>query len=419
MNTREDSVQQYIGFNVNGNEYMLPILKVREIITMPSITALPQLPSYVKGVTNLRGSVIPIVNLKTLLNSGEEDIIGNIVIVLTSGKVVFGIIVDGITGVIKIDSTKIEPPESFFNNNIDRIEGVAKLDDKLIVLLDTKKLLPLNDITLLEDTVLNVNEINNGENVEVLKEIDTLGGKVTVKELHAAKDYFEDKIDENDPRQKIFEKMILLMDALSTHDYNTIEGITSDLVKETESSLFQEVGKITRKLHDSLEDFKSAVDIGLDKLTNNDVPNAVDKLEFVISKTEDAANKTMAVVERYFEESDEFSRRLLKMSGNEDDIQYLKEFKGSLDGDMTDIITAQQFQDITGQTIRKVIELVHKVEAELVRLITNFGMPMKIDSEKVLLNNESLLDDTADVAAHGAEKVSQSDVESLLQEYGF
>ena len=412
-------MQQYIGFNVNGNEYMLPILKVREIITMPLITALPQLPHYVKGVTNLRGSVIPIVNLKTLLNSGEEDSVGNTVIVLTTGKVVFGIIVDGITGVIKIDAAKIEPPESFFNSNIDRIEGVAKLDNKLIVLLDTKKLLPLNDISLMEDTILNVSEVNDGENVEVLKEINTLGGKVTVTELYNAKEYFGDKIDENDPRQKVFEKMIMLIDALSSHDYNTIERITNDLVNETESSLFKEIGKITRKLHDSLEEFKTAVDSGLDKLTNDDVPNAVDKLEFVISKTEDAANKTMAVVERYFEESDEFSRCIQKVSGSQDDIQYLKSFKDSLDGDMTTIITAQQFQDITGQTIRKVINLVHKVEVELVRLITNFGMPMKIDSEKVLLKAESLQNDTADIAGNGAEKVTQSDVESLLQDYGF
>lgn len=412
-------MQQYIGFNISGNEYMLPILKVREIITMPSITALPQLPDYVKGVTNLRGSIIPIVNLKSLLNSAGEDTPGNTVIVLTSGKVVFGIIVDGITGVIKIDDTKIEPPESFFNSDIDRIEGVAKLDDKLIVLLNTKKLLPLDDISLLEDTILNVNEVSDGESIEVLKEIDTLGGKVTVKELHNAKDYFGEKIRDDDPRQKVFEKMIQLIDSLSTHDYNTIEQITNDLIKETESSLFKEVGKITRKLHDSLEDFKSAVDSGLDKLTNNDVPNAVDKLEFVISKTEDAANKTMAVVERYFEESDEFGRCIQRMSGGEADKEYLKSFKESLDNDMTDIITAQQFQDITGQTIRKVIDLVHKVEVELVRLITNFGMPMKIDSEAVLDKADSIQEDTADIASHGIEKVSQSDVESLLQEYGF
>jgi chemotaxis protein CheZ len=416
---RKEPVQQYIGFNVHGNEYMLPILKVREIITMPLITALPQLPHYVKGVTNLRGSVIPIVNLKTLLNSGEEDSVGNTVIVVTTGKVVFGIIVDGITGVIKIDNANIEPPESFFNSNIDRIEGVAKLDNKLIVLLDTKKLLPLNDISLMEDTILNVSEVNGGENVEVLKEINTLGGKVTVNELYNAKEYFGDKIDENDPRQKVFEKIIMLIDALSSHDYNTIERITSDLVNETESSLFKEIGKITRKLHDSLEEFKTAVDSGLDKLTNDDVPNAVDKLEFVISKTEDAANKTVAVVERYFEESDEFWRCIQKVSGNQDDIQYLKSFKDSLDGDMTTIITAQQFQDITGQTIRKVINLVHKVEVELVRIITNFGMPMKIDSEKVLLKVESLQYDTADIAGNGVQKVTQSDVESLLQDYGF
>jgi len=104
-------VQQYIGFNLNKNEYMIPILKVREIITMPSITILPQLPSYIKGITNLRGAVIPIVNLKSLLNAGNGKETEKTVIVVSAGKITFGLIVDGITGVVKVDESNIEPPE--------------------------------------------------------------------------------------------------------------------------------------------------------------------------------------------------------------------------------------------------------------------------------------------------------------------
>ena len=128
---QEASMQQYIGFKVNSSEYMIPILKVREIITMPSVTALPHLPPYVKGITNLRGSIIPIVKLGTLLHydSSEED--GTTVVVLTTGKVTFGIVIDGITGVINADDADIEPPENFFNNTTENIQGVAKLENKL------------------------------------------------------------------------------------------------------------------------------------------------------------------------------------------------------------------------------------------------------------------------------------------------
>jgi len=98
-------VLQFIGFSINSNEYMIPILKVREIISMPSVTAIPHLPSYVNGVTNLRGSIIPIINLKNLLHTCGSEGDGNTIIVISTGKITFGIIVDGITGVIKFDES--------------------------------------------------------------------------------------------------------------------------------------------------------------------------------------------------------------------------------------------------------------------------------------------------------------------------
>ncbi len=201
-------MQQFIGFNVNSSEYMVPILKVREIISMPDITALPHLPDYVKGISNLRGSIIPIVNLKTLLNSSNGEDAGTIVIVIATGKIIFGIIVDGITGVVKVDESSIEPPEKFINNDVDRIDGVAKLDDKLIVLLNTSKLLPLDDMTLLEEAIVEVSDSADEGKVEVVKEIDTIGGKVTVKELRDAKDFMGDKLDDTDPKNNIFNMML-------------------------------------------------------------------------------------------------------------------------------------------------------------------------------------------------------------------
>lgn len=413
-------MQQFIGFNVNSSEYMVPILKVREIISMPAITELPHLPGYVKGISNLRGSIIPIVNLRALLDSSNSEDDGSIVIVIATGKIIFGIIVDGITGVVKVDEASIEPPEKFINNDVDRIDGVAKLDDKLIVLLNTSKLLPLDDMSLLEEAIVEVSDSADEGKVEVVKEIDTIGGKVTVKELRDAKDFMGDKLDDSDPKNNIFNLMLDFMDALSSQEYVRVEGILENLVKATDSSIFNEVGKITRKLHDSIEDFKGAIDNGLDKFTKSDIPNAVDKLQFVINKTEDAANKTMGIVERYFEESDDFSAHVEKLKGPDDSVNYLETFKNALDNDMTDILNAQQFQDITGQTIKKVIKLVHSVEAELLTLITKFGMQVKQSIETT--EEKDIPDDALpglkDKSAE-AEKVSQSDVEALLGEFGF
>jgi len=412
-------MQQYIGFSINSNHYMIPILSVREIISMPSITELPHLPPYVCGITNLRDTIIPIINLKYLLNgvSGEEE--GKTIIVVASGQVTFGIVVGAITGVVKVNEMDIEPPESFVNNSADSIAGVAKINNKLIVLLDIKKLLPLDDLSLLEDTIVDVKESEDGASVEVTKKVNTIGGKVTIKELHHAKDYLSEKLNSDDPKNKIYDMMLEFMDALSNHEYDKVEDITNDLIKATDSDIFKEVGKITRKLHDSLEDFKSAIDSGLQKLTENDVPNAVDKLQFVISRTEEAANKTMAIVERYFEEEDDFIKHIENIEGFEEDKTYLTAFKDALDNSMTEILTAQQFQDITGQTIKKVINLVNSVENELLNLITSFGMTG--NSATVTIPGTITYDEYAPEKHSDklSETIEQSDVESLLNDFGF
>ena len=412
-------MQQYIGFHLNNNEYMIPILRVREIITMPSITVLPNLPSYIKGITNLRGSVIPVVNLKNLLNSNGSNETGRVVIVISAGKITFGIIVDGITGVVKIDEANIEAPDKIISSNADLLEGVAKFDNRLIVLLNTKKILPVDDISLLEDTINVSSDVENGGNVQVTREIDTIGGKVTVKELHNAKDFLTSKLDKNDPKHRIFELMIHFMDALSANEYEKMEGISDQLVRATDSGIFTEVGKITRKLHNSLEDFRGSINTGLQRLAQSDVPTAVDNLQFVISRTEDAANKTMGIVERYFEESNDFSRHLENIKGQEEAAGYFKSFKDSLDNDMTLILTAQQFQDITGQTIKKVIDLVNNVEVELLKLIAKFGILTRTETDKIKVGAASEQHEEDEATERSIEKVTQSDVEALLNDFGF
>jgi len=154
---------------------------------------------------------------------------------------------------------------------VDIVEGVAKFDNRLIVLLNTKKILPLDDMNLLEDTIVNVSDSQDGKNVEVTREVDTIGGKVTIKEVCNAKEFFNGKIDKNDPKYNIFELMITFMDALAVHNYEQMEAIVEQLVKVTDNDLFKEIGKITRKLHDSLEEFKGAVNNGLQRITENEV----------------------------------------------------------------------------------------------------------------------------------------------------
>jgi chemotaxis protein CheZ len=402
---KEGFMQQYIGFNLNAGEYSIPILKVREIVNMPSITRMPQAPPYIEGVTNLRGSVIPIINLKRLVHLGDNGSKGNKIIVVASGRITFGILVDGITGVVNIDESEIEHPEKFLNDDVDQVEGVAKLNNRLVVLLDTKKLLPAEDMSLFEDVVVDVQETEGHDKVEVTKTIQTMAGEVKVKELHDAREFFGKKgKDASDPKYAIFDDMMGFMNAINSQDYEAADEAIQAIMKKGQGELFKEVGKVTRKLHDSIRSFKEALDPKLKGLAENEMPNAVDKLRFVIDKTEEAANKTMGIVEKYIMGMDELSGHIRKLKEPEETVSYLKSFKNGLEDDLTEILTTQSFQDLTGQSIKKVITLVGDIEEELVRLIASFGVKIETGArpEEVV-----------------AEKVSQSGVDDLLKEFGF
>lgn len=388
---------QYVGFNLGNNECSIPLLKVREIINIPTITKMPQSPPCIEGITNLRDNIIPIVNLKKLINL-NGDTPPDKVIVLSDGKVKFGILVDGITGVIDIDDLKIEPAENILKKeDIQYFSGVAKLSDRIVCLIDTNKLFHFDDMSIFEDFT----EIKE-------KEEHSIKPKVTmmyedVKELNTIK-YFKEKmgIDESDPRYIIFTDLVNFMNAVANQDYIEADNAIQNIMKKGHSGIFEEVGKITRRLHDSLTSFREAIDPKLKDIATLEVPNAIDRLQFVIDKTEEAANKTLGVVEKYILSMDELASHIRNIKEPEASVTYLRGFKNSLEDDLTEILTAQSFQDITGQTLKKVIRLVGDIEEELVRLITNFGLKIEKGVRKETSTN-----------------ISQNDVDNLLKEFGF
>jgi chemotaxis protein CheZ len=138
------------------------------------------------------------------------------------------------------------------------------------------------------------------------------------------------------------------------------------------------------------------------------MPYAVDKLQFVIAETEAAANKTTDVVEKYFQSLESFGDHLKMVDGPAESIRYFQAFQSELENDLTTILTTQQFQDLTGQTIRKVMAVVADIENELVKLVTTFGdAPL------------DLIPAAISAPAEAPETVSQSDVDDLLKELGF
>jgi len=134
--------KQFVVFLIDSDEYGADINKVTIIERMLNVTRVPKTPPYIKGVVNLRGDVIPMMDLRTRfgLPEKEADDDTRIIIVEVDG-ISYGIIVDSVLEVLQIDESDIENVSGFSNINADYVNGVAKSDTRLITLLNVEKLI--------------------------------------------------------------------------------------------------------------------------------------------------------------------------------------------------------------------------------------------------------------------------------------
>jgi purine-binding chemotaxis protein CheW len=139
---------QLVSFNIGTEEFGVDILKVQEINRMVEITRVPQAPHYVEGVINLRGKVIPIVDLRKRfgLELKEHDKNTRIVVVDIGGNIM-GMIVDSVSEVLRLPASTIEPPPEIVTGvNSEYIKGVAKLEDRLLIFLDLSRVIDAEEL---------------------------------------------------------------------------------------------------------------------------------------------------------------------------------------------------------------------------------------------------------------------------------
>jgi purine-binding chemotaxis protein CheW len=143
-----DELLQLVSFKIGEEEFGVDILKVQEINRMLEVTRVPNTPEYVDGVINLRGKVIPIIDLRRRfgMERKERDKNTRVVVVELGGKVV-GFVVDAVSEVLRIPKGVTEPPPSIVAGvEADYITAVGKLEDRLLILLDLEKVLS-SDVT--------------------------------------------------------------------------------------------------------------------------------------------------------------------------------------------------------------------------------------------------------------------------------
>jgi chemotaxis protein CheZ len=225
--------------------------------------------------------------------------------------------------------------------------------------------------------------------------------------------------------------------ALNKEDNDSANRLIGELTTLRESSLFQELGKITREIHESINSFSD--DQRVVELTEEEIPDAKERLSYIVTKTEQAAHRTMTGAEEAMDVLDDFTNkatqiqqrwqefRTRKLSKAEflalsDDIDtFLTSLQPESDkvrSKMTDIMMAQDYQDLTGQMIKQVITMVQEVEEKLVRLVAISGAKLSKSDQKhsdgTMAHGPQLpTADKAEVATN------QDEVDDLLASLGF
>ena len=144
-------LREFLTFTLGAEEYAIDILKVQEIRGYESVTRIANTPAFIKGVINLRGLIVPIVDMRIKFDLGEP--VYNeftITVILNLGKRVIGIVVDSVTDVISVDEREIRPPPEFGTFNMQYLLGLVVVDDRMLILMDIERLMNSAEMALIE-----------------------------------------------------------------------------------------------------------------------------------------------------------------------------------------------------------------------------------------------------------------------------
>ncbi len=246
--------------------------------------------------------------------------------------------------------------------------------------------------------------------------------------------------DSNGIDQEYLEKARNIINEVESGNIAAADKLVEELSRSRDKSLFQELGKLTREFHESLNSFK--LDSKLTELTGTEIPDAKERLKHVIEMTDKAAHKTMNVVEDLLplcetldaqgEDIHSLWQRFMKRDMEPDEFRklckeietYLEEQHqgtGRVKKGLTEILMAQDYQDITGQIISRVINLVSDLEVSLVKLIKDSGALMDdANHDSNAKKDKSDLDGPQIPGLESAGAVSgQDEVDDLLSSLGF
>lgn len=144
--------QEFLIFTLGNEEYGIDILKVQEIRGYDQVTRIANTPAFIKGVTNLRGVIVPIIDLRVKFSQQSVSYDENtVVIVLNFGQRVVGIVVDGVSDVLSLTAEQIRPaPEFAVTLATEYLTGLGSLGERMLILVDIEKLLSSEEMSLVD-----------------------------------------------------------------------------------------------------------------------------------------------------------------------------------------------------------------------------------------------------------------------------
>lgn len=153
MTRANTQLNRFIEFSLGKEDYAIPLLLVREVISIPEITPIPKSPSHFLGIMNLRGQVISVIDLRKKLKLETKQDKEEVVIIVDIGQINIGIIVDSINKVLAFSSDEVsEMPEVEGQINTNFIYGIYKKENSLAILLDIAKVLDLKDMETISES---------------------------------------------------------------------------------------------------------------------------------------------------------------------------------------------------------------------------------------------------------------------------
>jgi chemotaxis protein CheZ len=240
----------------------------------------------------------------------------------------------------------------------------------------------------------------------------------------------------SESKNDLLEKAKQLVVFLESDDVEAADRMLEQLVDFSDSAMFREVGRLTRELHEAINGF--LLDAKISDLAQREIPDASERLTYVITMTEKSANTTLNAVEESLPLADELGAKATELSDkwelfkgrklSVDDFRVLsaelsgflditKNHSKSLHGNLSSVLLAQDFQDLTGQIIRQVIALVTDIEDKLVQLVRISGS--KLPDNKYESEQDKLEGPVVPGVDQGDVVQGQDDVDDLLSSLGF